>query len=166
MKEAFAAHDSSFRERDDDGLAKLQRIFEGAKKKYLEKSTAYDKIGSLKAQLQSDSEKPKLEQSTPKDKIRNLGLEKEKANDTRKAEIDGEITTKKAIRLAILEGVVGGDLEKKLGNVSVPARGLPSAIIDIDKDRNIIHADESEIKALPGSDLGKDEGVDVWSKSQ
>ncbi|UKZ84060.1 hypothetical protein TrVFT333_011876 [Trichoderma virens FT-333] len=120
MKEAFAAHDSSFRERDDDGLAKLQRIFEGAKKKYLEKSTAYDKIGSLKAQLQSDSEKPKLEQN----------------------------------------------LEKKLGNVSVPARGLPSAIIDIDKDRNIIHADESEIKALPGSDLGKDEGVDVWSKSQ
>ncbi|KPM46031.1 hypothetical protein AK830_g413 [Neonectria ditissima] len=57
------------------------------------------------------------------------------------------------------------DIQRKLGDSAVPARGLPSVIVDIDKDRNIIHVDESEMRAGSSKGAQQDEGgADVWTK--
>ncbi|RSL69668.1 hypothetical protein CEP54_002196 [Fusarium duplospermum] len=59
------------------------------------------------------------------------------------------------------------EIESLLERSSVPARGLPSAIIDIDADRNIIRADESDMRAQqapPAPDNSSSSEPDVWTK--
>ncbi|RMJ15732.1 hypothetical protein CDV36_004567 [Fusarium kuroshium] len=59
------------------------------------------------------------------------------------------------------------DIEAQLRDDSVHARGLPSAIIDIDGNRNIIHADESDMRhqqAPQAASEGSVPGSDAWSK--
>lgn len=49
----------------------------------------------------------------------------------------------------------------------MPARGLSSAIIDIDAKRNIIHADESYMRAQQVPSIQDEDGnpvSDVWTK--
>ncbi|KAJ4314284.1 hypothetical protein N0V84_008987 [Fusarium piperis] len=58
-------------------------------------------------------------------------------------------------------------IETELGSSTLPARGLPSTIIDIDKNRNIIRADESDMqahRAPPALDDNGNPVSDVWTK--
>lgn len=58
-------------------------------------------------------------------------------------------------------------IEAQLGASSAPTQGLQSAIIDIDANRNIIHADESDMRAQEAPKVPDEDGnsgFDVWIK--
>lgn len=57
-------------------------------------------------------------------------------------------------------------IETKLQGSGVPARNLPSAIVDIDDNRNIIHVDESEFRSATHNASQQDSnGADIWTKT-
>ncbi|KAM6525579.1 hypothetical protein FALCPG4_011115 [Fusarium falciforme] len=135
-------------------LYELEKKVSVARKKLTEDDTA-DKTSSKKelATVVDELEKGK-----------DKWIEERKvlqAAQSRKAMAEMEMTGRENMSISIEA------IEAQLGASSVLARGLPSAIIDIDVNRNIIHADESDRRVQQATKVPDEDGnsgSDVWSK--
>ncbi|KAH6972579.1 hypothetical protein EDB80DRAFT_532320, partial [Ilyonectria destructans] len=157
----------TLRNRDAGGLAGLQRELDAAELELITVSNEYDGIvRPLRATLQAKLTTLQSQLTTLEEDLADLAEQLKKGPTIAELEMGGtnNMTTSINAHIARLNEQIA-DIQRKLSDSAVPARGLPSAIVDIDKDRNIIHIDESEMRAGSSKGAQQDEGgADVWTK--